>query len=103
MQFLLDLNVRNKLMKGYIWSIALYDTGTWIVRRVAQKYLGSFEMWCWRRMENINWTDRVRNEEVLHRVKERNIIHTVKRRKVNWIGHRLFKNCLIRHVTEGTI
>jgi len=30
-----------------------------------QKYLESFEMWCWRRMENISWTDHVRNEEVL--------------------------------------
>jgi hypothetical protein len=30
-------------------------------------------------MENISWTDRVRNEEVLHRVKEeRNILHSKK-------------------------
>jgi len=34
-------------------------------------------MWCWRRVEKISWTDRVRNEEVLHRVKEeRNILLT---------------------------
>jgi hypothetical protein len=33
-------------------------------------------------MEKISWTDRVRNEEVLHRVKEeRNIVHTIKRTK----------------------
>jgi hypothetical protein len=50
-------------------------------------------MWCWRRMEKISWTDRVRNEEVLHRVKEeRNIVHTIKRRKANWIGHNLLTN-----------
>jgi hypothetical protein len=37
-----------------------------------------------RRMEKISWTDRVRNEEVLHRVtEERNIVHTIKRRKAN--------------------
>jgi hypothetical protein len=60
-----------------------------------------FEMWCWRRMENISWTCRVRNEEVLHRVKEeRNILHTVKRRKANWIGHILRRNCLLKHVIE---
>jgi hypothetical protein len=23
---------------------------------------GKFEMWCWKMMENISWTDRVRNE-----------------------------------------
>jgi hypothetical protein len=38
-------------------------------------------MRCWRRLE-ISWTDRVKNEEVLHRVKEeRNIRHTIERRE----------------------
>jgi hypothetical protein len=62
----LDLNLRKKLVKCYIWSIALDGAETWTFRDVDQKYLESFEMWCWRRLEKISWTDRVRNEEVLH-------------------------------------
>jgi hypothetical protein len=55
-------------------------------------------------MEKIRWTDRVRNEKVLHRVKEeRNIVHTIKRRKANWIGHILRRNCLPKHVIQGKI
>jgi hypothetical protein len=55
-------------------------------------------------MDKISWTDRVRNEEVLHRVKEeRNIVHTIKRRKANWIGHILRRNCLLKHVIEGKL
>jgi hypothetical protein len=55
-------------------------------------------------MGKINWTDRVRNEEVLHRVKEeRNIVHTIERRKANWIGHILRRNCLLKHVIEGKL
>jgi hypothetical protein len=53
-------------------------------------------------MEKISWTDRVRNEVVLHRVEEEiNILRTTKRRKANWIGHILRRNCLLKHVTEG--
>jgi hypothetical protein len=37
--------------------------------QMLHKHLESFEMWCWRRMEKISWTDHVRNEEVLLRVK----------------------------------
>jgi hypothetical protein len=75
---------------------------TWTLRKVDRKYLESFAMWCWRRMEKNSWTDRVRNEEVLHRVKEeRNIVHTINRRKANWIGHILRRNCLLKHVIEG--
>ena len=34
-----------------------------------------FLMWCWRRMEKVSWTDRVRNVEVFLRVEEeRNIL-----------------------------
>jgi hypothetical protein len=95
----LDLNLRKKLVKCYIWSIALYGAETWTLWKMDQKYLESFEMWCWRRMEKISWTGRVRNEEVLHRVKEeRNILHTIKRRKANSIGHILRRNCLLKHV-----
>jgi hypothetical protein len=55
-------------------------------------------------MEKISWTDRVRNEEVLHRVnEERNIIHTIKRRKVNWIDSILRGNYLLKHIIEGKI
>jgi len=44
-----------------------------------QKQLESFQMWCWRKMEKISWTDHVRNEALLHRVKEeRNILYTMK-------------------------
>jgi hypothetical protein len=83
----LDLNLRKKLVKCYIWSIALYGAETWTLQKMDQKYLESFEMWCWRRMEKISCTDHMRNEEVLHRVKEeRNILHTIKRRKPDWIG-----------------
>jgi hypothetical protein len=72
----LDLSIRKKLMKFYIWSIAVYGAETWTIRKVDQKYLGNFRTWCWRRMDRISWTDGVRNEEILVRVKnERKILH----------------------------
>ena len=82
----LDLNLRKKLVKCYVWSMALYGAETWKLQATDQKRLGSFEMWCWRRMEKISWTDHVRNEEVLLRVKEqRNILHEIRKRKANWM------------------
>jgi hypothetical protein len=75
------MNVRNKLVKGYIWNIALYSAESWKLRNLDQKYVESFEMWCWRRMEKIIWNDRVRNEDVLHKSQEeRNILYRISRR-----------------------
>jgi hypothetical protein len=64
------------------------------LQEVDQKYLESFEVWCWRRME-ISWTDRVRNEEALDIVKVKiEILHTIKRREANWICHSVSRNCI---------
>ena len=54
----LDLKLRKKLIKCYIWGIALYGAETWKIRAVDQKHLESFEMWCWRRMEKEDQLDR---------------------------------------------
>jgi hypothetical protein len=32
---------------------------------------------------------------------ERNILRKIQRKKVNWIGHTLHRNCLLKHVNEG--
>jgi hypothetical protein len=73
---ILDVKLRKNLVKCYIWSTDLYGAETWTLRAVDQKHLESFDMWCWRRMEKIIWTDYVRNEEILLRVKEqRNILN----------------------------
>jgi len=42
----LDLNLRKKLIKCYIWIMSLYGAETWTLQAADQKYLESFEMWC---------------------------------------------------------
>jgi hypothetical protein len=41
----MDIDLRKKLVKCYIWSIVSYET--WTLRAVDQKHLESFEMGCW--------------------------------------------------------
>ena len=60
----LYLTLWMKLVKSCIWSIALYGVETFDNLEINQKYLESSEIWCWGRMEQISWTDHVRNEEV---------------------------------------
>jgi hypothetical protein len=73
--------------------MTLYGAETQALWKVGQTHVVSFEMWCWRRMENVNWTNCVKNEEVLNRVREDwNILHTIKRSKAHRIGHILHRN-----------
>jgi hypothetical protein len=55
----------------------------WTLLKVDQKYLQSFEMRCWRRMDEMCWVDRVKNEEGLHKVKrEKSILLTIKEERL---------------------
>ena len=95
----LDLNLKKKLVRRYIWSTALYNTS-----EGRSEISGKFAMWCWRKMERISWTELVGNEEVLQGVKEkRKIVQIIKRRKNNWISHILRRKCLLKCVIEGNI
>jgi hypothetical protein len=69
-------------VKCRVWSVALYGAEPWTLRKVDLKYLDSFEMWCWRRIEKIGWTDHLRNEEILQSVSQGNIVvQTTNKRK----------------------
>ena len=50
-----------------VWSITIYDSVTWALRRLERKYLEGFKMWCFMRVEEIKLPEKVTNEHVLER------------------------------------
>ena len=67
----ISLEKRKMLLKTYVWSIAMNGCETWTIRKAERKRVEAFEMWCYRRMMNIKWMNRITNEEVLGRVEEK--------------------------------
>jgi hypothetical protein len=100
------LELRKKLVKCYVWSIALYGAETWTFKAVDEKHLESFKMWCWRGMEKVSWTDHVRNKDVLLRVNEQRIIlHEIRKRRrtglVTFNVETAFYNGLLKERYKG--
>ena len=87
-----DMNVRLKvrLAKALIWSVALYACETWTLRKQEEKMIQAFEMWLWRRVLRVSWTERRTNEWVRERVgvrEEHGLLREVKRRKMRKYRH----------------
>lgn len=85
-----DINIKLRLrfVKCYVWSVLLYGSETWTLKVVSMNRLEAFEMWCYRRLLKISWTERVTNEAVLQRLnKERELLLTIKKRKTSYLGH----------------
>ena len=84
----LEKEPRERLVKCFVWSVALFDAETWTLRRNEQKRLEAFEMWIWRGMKRVKWTDKFKNAIVLEIVGEgRIMLELIKKRKRNWLGH----------------
>ncbi|KAJ4429078.1 hypothetical protein ANN_26079 [Periplaneta americana] len=93
---------RKRLVKCFVWSMVLYVSETWTSRRSEEKRIEVFEMWIWRRMKRMKWTDRIRNEAVLERVGEgRMMLKLISKRKRNWLSHWLRRNCLLEGMVNG--
>ena len=80
----LNIDLKKKLVRCYVWSIALYGAETWTLRKLDRKYLESFEMKCWRRMKKRKWSEKVTNEQVLEHIGEnRTLLNNILHRKAN--------------------
>ena len=60
----IDIAVRMRVLKCYIWSTLLYGCETWKIYGEMMKRLEALEIWFYRRMILISWKDRLINEEI---------------------------------------
>ena len=68
--------------------------------------LEAFEMYCYRRILRVSWTQRETNESVLRRMhKDRELLGIIKRRKLEYFGHMLRgpKYRLLQTIIQGRI
>ena len=76
------------LLKTYVWSVFTYGCEAWTIGKEMLDKIRAFEMWCYRRLLQIRWTDRVSNEEVLRRMNVTPMLLTIiAKRKAALFGH----------------
>ena len=103
----LDIQLRMRLLRCYVWSGLLYGCESWTISTEMQKRLEATEMWFLRRMLRIPWTARRRNQEVMEMAgTTRKLITTIRQRQLGYLGHvlrgsNLEKDCLLG-VVDGT-
>ena len=66
------------------------------------KRIKAFEIWVWRIMQKVRWSERRTNEEVLEMVDEkRSLMDRVIRSEKKWIEHIVRGDWLLKEMTEG--
>lgn len=102
----LNIHIKDNFVKCYVLSTLLYGAESWTLKVSAMNKLEAFEMWVYRRMLRIPWTDRVSNERVLNQMnKDRELLDIIKKRKAAYLGHimRHSKYEFLQLIIEGKI
>ena len=88
-----EISIRTKLriFNSNIKSVLLYGCETWRATKSMQKKLQTFINSCLRRILNIRWPERVRNEDLWQRAGMEPVDIQICKRKWRWIGHTLRK------------
>ena len=78
----ISVTTKKRLLKSLVFSIAIYGSECWVLKTTDKKKIISFELWCYRRLLRIKWTDRKTNEYVLSKIgtSERLLTTIVKRK-----------------------
>ena len=84
----LPMGLKIRILQCYVFSVLYYGVEAWTLTAATEAKLEAFEMWLYRRMLRVSWTQRVTNEEILRRMgKAKEVLATVKRRKLQYLGH----------------
>ncbi|KAI5754908.1 hypothetical protein M8J77_012531 [Diaphorina citri] len=84
----INMELKIRMLRCYVFSVLLYGVESWTITDTVLKKVEAFEMWTYRRILKIKWTDRITNEEVLRRMsKNKEIAFTIKKRKLQYFGH----------------
>ena len=100
----INLKTRLRAIKCYIWPTLFYGAETWTITKSLLSKLDAFEMWVYRRVLKISWTEKITNEEVLRRMGTgRAIVRQFKTRKLQYLGHLIRHNTSQIQLIEGKI
>ena len=84
----LSMNVKLSIVNTFVYSVLLYGCVAWTLLKESEDRLEAMEMWIYRRILKIPWTDKVSNKEVLERMgKERCLLSKIRMRQLKFFGH----------------
>ena len=56
------------LVKAMVFPVVMYECESWTVKKAECGRIDAFELWCWRRLLRVPWTERRSNQSILKEI-----------------------------------
>ena len=59
------LPTKIRLVKAMVFPVVMHGCESWTVKKAEHQRIDAFELWCWRRLLRVPWTERRSNQSIL--------------------------------------
>ena len=64
----ISLPAKVYLVKVTVFPVFMYGCESWTVKKADRRRIDAFELWCWRRLLSVPWTERRSNQSILKEI-----------------------------------
>ena len=64
----ITLPTKVHLVKAMVFPVVMYGCERWAVKKAEHQRIDTFELWCWRRLLRVPWTERKSNQSILKEI-----------------------------------
>ena len=76
------------LVKAMFFPVVMYACENWTIKKVEGQRVDAFELWCWRRLSRVPWTERRSNLSILKEISpECSLEGLMLKLKLQYFGH----------------
>ena len=76
------------LVKSMLFPVVMYACESWTIKKAEGQKMDAFELWCWRRLLRVPWTERRSNQSILKEISpEYSLEGLMLKLKLQYFGH----------------
>ena len=62
------LPIKVHLVKAVVFQVVMYGCESWTIKKTEHQRGDGFELWCWRRLLGVPWTEKKSNQSILKEI-----------------------------------
>ena len=84
----ITLPTKVRLVKAMVFPVVMYGWESWTIKKAECQRIDVFELWCWRRLLRVPWTERRSNQSILKEINPAySLVGLMLKLKLQYFGH----------------
>ena len=84
----ITLPTKVHLVKAMVFPVVVYRCESWTLKKAESQRIDAFELWCWRKLLRVSWTERRSKQSILKEISpEYSLEGLMLKLKLQYFGH----------------